>query len=255
MPDDVRVLEALSDAVLLGLCGTSSIFYIDHRESNNPKYVINSNQYRNDGSTNGAFYSLSCNKTNAYEFAVGTDYNARIYDFRQMKPFYEFYHNYDNLEPRECNVSWSPNGKYIYIYDREFRTYSNTICLFWDVFNSERVMSSNDTIVEGSGEIFEWTLIDTDSFAWIDDRLLIASYDNAIFSVTPNTKTVTPIDNSIIRDTDIYTGPIVSGMVYNNQTRQLVGSNCDNMIIWSHYKLPSYPKLGRDNFVIDKSME
>ena len=251
MADDANCVQALSNSVLFGLCGTSSIFYIDRRESNKPNYVINSNQYRNNGSTNGEFHSLSCNKTNANEFAVGTDYNARIYDVRQMKPCYEIYHNYNCLTPRECYVSWSPSGKYIYIHDRDFN-FDSIICFFWDVLNCERVMSNNDMKIEDSGEIFEWKNVDNDTFAWIDDRLLIASYDDAIFSVAPHAKTVKVIDN--FRNID-HMGPIVSNLDYNDKTLQLAGANSSRITIWSHYKLPSYPKLGRNNFIDDDSMQ
>ena len=253
MNETPHCLEALSDSVLLGLSGTSSIFYIDRRESKTPNYVINCDQHRNNGSTRGKFHSLSCNKTNANQFAVGTDYNARIYDFRQMKPCYEFYHNYDYIKPRECFVSWSPGGKYIYVRNRKCH-YRDTNCFFWDVLNCERVMRDNEKMmlhrVEGSEETFEWQYFDEDAFTWIDDRLLIASNDSTVFSVAPYAKTVTPIDN-FPNTNPGNDEPIVSDLAYNDQTLQLVGLNECEIMIWSHYKLPSYPKLIEDDFGIN----
>ena len=246
----------MSDSVLFGLCGSSSIFYIDRRESNYPNYIINStlrNEYRDEygrksGRNFGTFHSLSCNKTNANEFAVGTDNTAKIYDFRQMKPCYEFYHDSERLIDRErrCYVSWCPSGKYIYMYQRENLERSllceSVNCIVWDVSKSERVMSSNDIMVDGTEKKFDWKNVRNGASTWVDGHLLISSLDKSIYDVAPYTETVTPLGN--FRD-DAET--VVDYLEYSKKTHQLAAIsewNSYSITLWSHFKLPPYPVLG-----------
>ena len=116
----VKNLEPISEKVFIGISGRKSLFYTDLRE-NNVNYFMHIDNYRNkrgnEQLSRGHFCSLSCNKTNPNEFAVGTDYNAKIFDFRQMKPRYEFHHRLNRIREHQFHVSWSTNGKYIFTKD------------------------------------------------------------------------------------------------------------------------------------------
>ena len=234
-------LEVVSDSVMMGLSGDSEIFYIDRRESNKPNYFLNSKQYRSDG-RDGKFQTLACNKSNTHEFAVGTDYNVKIFDFRQVKPSYEIYHNFNHFRKRICSVSWSPNGKYIFVSDvAEMDNPSHgldDIFFFWDVLNAEGVISPQNITVEGTANKFNWDYYRPE-YTWIDDHMVVSSdreEGNFLYAMAPHSTTIKTIDefdpNSVV---------LVDQLAYNQKTFQLAGAGVEHITIWSHYKLPPYP--------------
>ena len=191
-------------------------------------------------------HSLSCNKNNEYEFAVGTSFKAMIFDIRQMKiPFTTFVPDLDtsSWKQRQFNVSWSPSGKYIFTHapilwnfsDDEFPEDGDrpgeSISFFWDVHNYERIGMSVDATL-----LMEWS---SGAQTWIDDSLIVGSL-SGVHATAPNSRGTENINDPEMDSNDV--GPcVVNKLVYNEKTFQLAGVNDENIVIWSHYKLP--PRL------------
>ena len=113
--------EFVSESVLVGLSGAdgwfnrhsadTKIFRCDIREPNKDIKYYHIKEYT-DGSQFQQFQSLSCNKTNTNEFVVGTNFNAKVFDIRQMKePRYTFVPD-NEVRARRFHVSWSPSQGY-----------------------------------------------------------------------------------------------------------------------------------------------
>ena len=143
-------------------------------------YHINEYQIRYEEMYDEEFQSLSRNRNNSFEFAVGTSYKAMIFDIRQMKqPCYTFAPDLDGFKPRQINVSWSPSGKYIFTHAPILWNYSSddsleigdepgeSISFFWDVQNAKRIGMS----VEATS-LMEWS---SGAQTWIDDNLVVGS--------------------------------------------------------------------------------
>ena len=179
------------------------------------------------------FCSLSCNKTNPYEFAVGTDYNVKIFDFRQMKPRHEIHHcpKFASFLARQhvFHVSWSTNGKYIFVKDEEFDdlTSLEELCFFWDVHDTERIIMKKDTPL----------VLDTfNPRTWIDDHLIVSSEEYGVYAISPLNET-----KKIAKPQT--TGEYPRFMAYNEKTLQLAEGDGQKINIFSHYKLPPYPNM------------
>ena len=175
-----------------------------------------------------SLHSLSVNKTKTHEFAVGSDHNVQIFDFRQLKPCYEYHHNFNEASNR-CHISWSTNGKYILTYDDEgYETDDFNCCFFWDVMNNKRILTSDDVA---------YLIVDSSKpTAWVNDHLVVATsdfYTHGVFTVTPNTNAIETIDN-FEAEYNWY----IEELSYNEKTLQLAGANHEHISIWSHYKLP-----------------
>ena len=217
---------------------------------------MNINEYRNDGSCR-SFNSLSRNKTNDYEFAVGANNNVKIFDFRQMKPRYEFNHTCisNHACSIHCHVSWSPNGKYILVKDTnateiywgpslQWRN-SEEECssFFWDVSAAEHILlppKYKEPEDKRALIIFENR---HGSSTWIDDYLIQnPSYIESdpvkgIHAINPRASQAEVIELA----SDMTHIPTL--VAYNDKTFQLAGASGRQIYIWSHYKLPPYPKI------------
>ena len=180
---------------MLGLSGDSKIFYVDMRENQTKinYYHINEYQIRYEEMYDEEFQSLSRNRNNSFEFAVGTSYKAMIFDIRQMKqPCYTFAPDLDGLKPRQINVSWSPSGKYIFTHAPILWNYSSddsleigdepgeSISFFWDVQNAKRIGMS----VEATS-LMEWS---SGAQTWIDDNLVVGSL-SGVHTTAPYSRT------------------------------------------------------------------
>ena len=229
----VKKLQRISKSVFVGIAGDKKLFSADLRQPNtvnNFAHVISyRNRRGNEQLNDGCFCSLSCNKTNPNEFAVGTNYNVKIFDFRQMKPRYEIHHclNRKTLRGNNFHVSWSTNGKYIFIKDEDvFDRKKEELCFFWDVHNAERIVVPNinrPLIVHSFNP-------DT----WIDDHLIVSTEAYGVKAISPFYET------KMIEQPDIRHPRFMS---YNEKTLQLAGGRWQAICIYSHYKLPPYPAM------------
>jgi len=146
-----------------------------------------------------AFHSLSCNCKNRNEFAVGTSSEVMIFDIRQMKePRIKIDPRLGTManEPRQIDVSWSPNGKYIFTHgpiisfggllvDWELPEVNDqpgqSISCFWDVQNEKRIGMSVDVTSPMERSMPAHT--------WIDDNLVVGSRSGSfsgVHSMAPN---------------------------------------------------------------------
>ena len=282
-------IEFISENVLLGLSGTmemglgawrygppknpvsegtSEIFYYDVRESTKQINYHSIRQYRGD-QVYEEFQTLSCNKTNRHEFVIGSFYDAKIFDIRQMKkPCFNFGADCSTrrlrsrnlqirkLKPRRFNVSWSPTGKYIFTHAQPHDLYygqdyfdrrcnridEKPISFFWDVENSSRVEMIVDSELMSDWVCHQWNRgVQT----WINDTILIGNMSK-IVAINPHAKTVEELkdflpEHDVDDDEQEYDAFPFKGAAYNDKTLQLAGSNGQQIFIWSHYKLPPYP--------------
>ena len=177
---------------MLGLSGESKMFYVDMRENQAKINYYNIQEYQTE-QNDEEFQSLSRNRNNSFEFAVGTSYKAMIFDIRQMRePCYTFAPDLDSLKPRQINVSWSPSGKYIFTHAPILWKYSNddsleigdepgeSISFFWDVRNAKRIGMS----VEATS-LMEWS---SGAQTWIDDNLVVGSL-SGVHTTAPYSRT------------------------------------------------------------------
>ena len=140
--DRVSCLEIITDSNMLGLSGDSKIFNVDMRENQTKINYYHIKEYQTENDEE--FQSLSRNKNNSFQFAVGTSYKAMIFDIRQMtEPCYTFAPDLDSLKPRQINVSWSPSGKYIFTHAPIHWKYSTTLLKL--VMNQAKVFHSFGT--------------------------------------------------------------------------------------------------------------
>ena len=229
----VQNLERISESVFVGTSGHTNLFYTDLREPNTVNYFRHIDSYRNKRQnellSDAWFCSLSCNKTNPYEFAVGTTYNVKIFDFRQMKPRYEFHHCPNNIRGHQFHVSWSTNGKYILVKDEEvFDRKNEELYFFWDVRNAERIIMPTETR--------PWVDYCFNPDTWIDDHLIVASTKYGV-------KAISPFYETKVIEEPQYTGRYPRYMAYNEKTLQLAEGDGQKISIFSHYKLPPYPHM------------
>ena len=280
-------LEFISDNVLIGLSGTmelstggwwasgppknqvsgdtTEIFYYDVRESKKQINYHSIKEYRGER-VYEEFQTLSCNKTSNFEFAVGSYYDVKIFDIRQMKtPRCSFGAdcstrslrprklNTSRLRPRRFNVSWSPSGKFIFIsapfhdqyyvayYDRQYYGQKRQVSFFWDVQNSKRVEMIVDSERMSDWVCHKWN---RGAQTWINDSILVGNMWKMV-AIDPHAKTIEKLKDFVPvpedDDEQDYTGFPLSGAAYNDKTLQLAGSNGQQIFIWSHYKLPPYP--------------
>ena len=177
---------------MLGLSGDSNIFNFDMRENQTKINYYHIKEYQTERNDE-EFQSLSRNKNNSFQFAVGTSYKAMIFDIRQMaEPCYTFAPDLSSLKPRQINVSWSPSGKYIFTHAPILWKYSNddtpeigdepgeSISFFWDVQNDKRIGMS----VEATS-LMEWS---SGAQTWIDDNLVVGSL-SGVHTTAPNLRT------------------------------------------------------------------
>ena len=206
------------------------------------------------------FQSLSCNTKNRNEFAVGTSFEVMIFDIRQMKePRTTFAPDlgstvgtarYNSPKPRQLNISWSPSGKYIFTHGPILWKYSNedfpvdgdgpgeSISCFWDVQNEKRIGMSVDAT-----SLMEWS---SGAQTWIDDNLVVGSL-SGVHSIAPNSRTTENINDFEI-DSNEVGACVIDRLAYNEKTFQLAGADSENIFIWSHYKLPPYPRKERNRY-------
>ena len=240
----VSYLQQLSESVFIGIAGSTKLFCTDLRlrgptTVNYFEYIDTyRNRRGNEELNDGRFYSLSSNKTNPYEFAVGTNYNVKIFDLRQMKPRYEIHHCLNRKITRGNNfhVSWSTNGKYIFIKDEEVMDRKKEeLCFFWDVHHAERIVMPNKTrplIVHSFNPN-----------TWIDDHLIVSSEAYGVNAISPFHETKKIEERQINDQDELYMGRFPRYMAYNEKTLQLAGGLWQKIFIYSHYKLPPYPEV------------
>ena len=173
-----------------GLSGDSKIFNVDMRENQTKINYYHIKEYQTENDEE--FQSLSRNKNNSFQFAVGTSYKAMVFDIRQMKePCYTFAPDLSSLKPRQINVSWSPSGKYIFTHAPIHWKYSTTllklvmnqaesISFFWDIQNDKRIGMS----VEATS-LMNWS---SGAQTWIDDNLVVGSL-SGVHTTAPNSRT------------------------------------------------------------------
>ena len=202
---------------------------------------MNINEYRNDGSCR-SFNSLSRNKTNDYEFAVGANNNVKIFDFRQMKPRYEFNHTCTSNHAlySMLHVSWSPNGKYILVKDTaaQYREYEEECSsFFWDVSAAKHILLPS--AIKQPKDERAWIIFENHhgSNTWIDDYLIESHFIHGIHAINPRASQAEVIHLA----SDMTNIPTL--VAYNDKTFQLAGASGRQIYIWSHYKLPPYPKI------------
>ena len=233
MNESILKLQCISESVFIGIAGHTKLFYTDLREPNIVKNFANIDSYRNrrgnEQLNDGRFCSLSCNKTNPNEFAVGTNYNVKIFDFRQMKPRYEIHHcvNRKIMRGNNFHVSWSTNGKYIFIKDEEVcDRKKEELCFFWDVHNAERIVVPNKTR--------PLIMHSFNPNTWIDDHLIVSSEAYGVNAISPFYETK-------MMEQPIYPYAEPRFLAYNEKTLQLAGGLWQKIYIYSLYKLPPYP--------------
>ena len=177
---------------------------------------------------------------------MGTSFKGMIFDIRQMKtPVSTFAPDLGTAssKPRQFDVSWSPSGKYIFAHAPILWDYNDdeipedgdghgaNISFFWDVQNDKRIGMSVDAT-----SLMEWS---SGAQAWIDDNLIVGSL-SGVHATAPNSRRTEKINDFEMR-LDAGDPCVVNKLVYNEKTFQLAGVNDENILIWSHYKLP--PRL------------
>ena len=198
------------------------------------------NKRGNEQLDRGLFWSLSCNKTNPYEFAVGTNYNAKSFDFRKMKPRYEFHHCLNRIRDpdreHQFHVSWSTNGKYIFTKDEALFDKNEELYFFWDVDNAERIIMANDSRSLVIPSVYPDT--------WIDDHLIVSSEHHGVHAISPflESKQIEEPQNTG-RGWQYNMGGYPRFMAYNEKTLQLAGGDWQKIYIYSHFKLPPYSDM------------
>ena len=262
--DEPLWYEFVSESVLVGLSGTdgyttrntrhsadTEIFRCDIREPNKDIKYYHIKEYTDGFSFSSQFqqfHSLSCNKMNPNEFVVGTNFNGKIFDIRQMKkPRYTIVPD-NGVRPRRFHVSWSPSGKYIFIHapfsTREIHIDGwgpdeNTNSL-WDVSNERKVDLPLCAGIVPCVPMGKWRGVHT----WIYDHLIVGT-PTWMRAYSPHTKTMQQLCNDRIFSfsDDAYDDdaqrPYI-GLAYNNKTLQLAAADEKNILIWSYFKLPPY---------------
>ena len=178
---------------------------------------------------------------------MGTSSEVMIFDIRQMKePRIKIDPRLGTManEPRQINVSWSPNGKYIFIHGPELPEVNDqpgqSIFCFWDVQNEKLIGMSVDVTSPMERSMPAHT--------WIDDNLVVGSRSgpfSGVHSMVPNSSKTENINDFEV-DSNGVGACVIDSLAYNEKTLQLAGADKNNIFVWSHYKLPPYPPIDED---------
>ena len=181
---------------------------------------------------------------------MGTSSEVMIFDIRQMKePRIKIDPRLGTManEPRQINVSWSPNGKYIFIHGPELPEVNDqpgqSIFCFWDVQNEKLIGMSVDVT---SPMERQWNGMPVPM--WIDDNLVVGSRSgpfSGVHSMVPNSSKTENINDFEV-DSNGVGACVIDSLAYNEKTLQLAGADKNNIFVWSHYKLPPYPPIDED---------